>query len=287
MFKFKSYEVSKEVKNNVEYTDEYFALEITNEIVEIIYTLDVSTKDQIIELIKNKSEHDEEEIKKVMGALIEVDGIRKHILKGEENIEIYSLGENARKYLEESNVGTVNYEMLNKNIVNDKLDKVLGKLVTNDLVIKFFKECRVFNSFEISPKIEIIYNEEKGYISPNAVINFGEDIRQVHFFVHTVRKGEDWELELKQNLKYIESMYLNFEKNEILSRKPIFLCIAEDDEQIINVYKNIKQTEIEKDYIAFIKDEQIYNKKAFESISIVIEENGEVKIKNVKISELK
>jgi hypothetical protein len=250
--------------------------------------LDIFTEKQFKSIyvnIKGEEEKFDENFKK----LLNLNVIRKITMEDSGRKEdVYFLANNGAKYIEETNDAEIEYEEKTAEYFNDNIDKLLAKLVTNELVIKYFNECSLFHSFEINPRIEIEYNEEKGYIEPSAVINFGEDLNHVHFLVYTLRKFEGWKEESVQNLSYLEAMYLTFEENEIITKKPLLLCVCEDEKQMMELYKELEETEIPLDFVMFITDEDIYSKEAYKSITIIYKDEEEkVQTKNVEVNEMR
>jgi len=288
-FSYKNFEFRILESKDVNYEDVKVKLgeKFVEEMIELMYTLEVFTEEQLKYIFIKNYEVLESRFEEVLN-ILETNGMIKRILIiSDETIEVLVLSDNSIKYLQDINDIEIEHEEKNEDYFENKKDKILSKLITNDLVIKYFEECSLFHSFEIEPKIEIEYEGEHGYISPNAIINLGEDMNAVHFIVYAIRKGENWENEVSQNVKYLETMYLEYAKTEILTKKPILLCVCEDKKQFMKVYRFFEKTEMPLDYLAFTTDDNLYNKKPKDGIYIVLkDDNDNINIENPKIVEL-
>ncbi len=201
---------------------------------------------------------------------------------------MYMLDINGKNFLEGEERIRIEWNQKDNLAINTHREIFFARLITNQLITKYFTKCSTFYSYEVKPRLKFDKNGEQGYIRPNAIVNFGKKDKQVHFIVESVRKVKGWEEDFKKSLTYVEDLYKYFKPGTQLKQEPIFMFICESDSHLKEVYQILERSSVPLTYVVYTTDKLIDENEPANSIAIVKRsENGNIVIEYPELKQLR
>ena len=264
------------------------------EIVRLVYELRTCTAEQIRSIISKKFGVKPNKIDERIKKLVALRLITRYQFvfntngKFVKSANMYMLDINGKNFLEGEDMINVEWNQKDNLAINTKREIFFGRLITNELITKYYLNCSTFHSFEIKPRIKYDVDGKEGYLRPHALVNFGRKDKQVHFIIYSVRKVEGWEEEFKKSLKYVEDLYKNFKPNKKLMQEPILTFICESDSHLKEVYQLLEKSQVPLTYTVYTTDKLIDENEPANSIAIVKRsESGNIVIEYPELKQLR
>ena len=264
------------------------------EIVKLVYELRTSTAEQIRSIISKKCGVKPGKVDERIKKLVALRLITRYQFvfqnKGQvvKTANMYLLDVNGKTWLEGEDMIDVEWNQKDNLAAFGHPEVFFGRLITNELITKYFTNCSTFYDYEVKPRIKFDKNGEAGYVRPNAIVNFGKKEKQVHFLIYAVRKHEGWEEEFKQTLVYLEELYRYFKPSEQLKQEPILTFICESDSHLKECYQLLEKSQVPLTYTVYTTDKLIDENEPANSIAIVKRsENGNIVIEYPELKQLR
>lgn len=264
------------------------------EIVKLVYELRTCTAEQIRSIISKKFAVKPNKIDERIKKLVALRLITRYQFvfnaKGQtvKTANMYMLDINGKNFLEGEDMVNIEWNQKDNLAINAHREVFFGRLITNELITKYYLNCSSFYSYEIKPRIKFDKNGTEGYIRPHALVNFGKKDKQVHFMIYSIRKAIGWEEEFKKSLTYIEDLYRYFKPSKQLKQEPILTFICESDSHLKEVYQILEKSQVPLTYTVYTTDKLIDENEPANSIAIVKRsENGNIVIEYPELKQLR
>jgi len=264
------------------------------EIVKLVYELRTCTAEQIRSIISKKYGIKQNKIDERIKKLVNLRLITRYQFvfntKGQivKTANMYMLDVNGKNFLEGEERVNVEWNQKDNLAINTHREIFFARLITNELITKYYLNCSTFYSYQVKPRILFDKNGETGYIRPNAVVNFGKKDKQVHFMIYSIRKVNGWEEDFKKTISYIEDLYRYFKPSKQLKQEPILTLICESDSHLKEVYQILEKSQVPLTYTVYTTDKLIDENDPSNSIAIVKRsENGNIVIEYPELKQLR
>ena len=264
------------------------------EIVKLVYELRTSTAEQIRSIISKKFGVKPGKVDERLKKLVALRLITRYQFiintKGQsvKTANMYMLDINGKNWLEGEEMMDVEWNQKDNLAINAHQEIFFARLITNELITKYYLNCSTFYNYKVKPRIKFDKNGTEGYIRPNAVVNFGKKDKQVHFLIYSIRKVDGWEEDFKKTLTYIEDLYRYFKPGKQLKQEPILTFICESDSHLKEVYQILEKSQVPLTYTVYTTDKLIDENEPANSIAIVKRsENGNIVIEYPELKQLR
>lgn len=216
--------------------------EVHFQILEIINNFEFITSRQIYQMLQQKGIEikSQDKLNKKLEDMIKSKIITRYYFSSDEGKGIYRIYclEKMGKYLLNSRSIKTNWQPTD----NTKPVYMLKRrLAGNQVIIAYMQKVPAFRSFNINPVMFAKRQNTKFQASGGGVTLVKNDIK-VDFVFEVVRRNPGWEEKFMEKMKLYEEFYDNFQAKDCgFDKRPQLVVIGEDDEHVIELFKNIKR----------------------------------------------
>ncbi|MBQ6860447.1 MAG: replication-relaxation family protein [Clostridia bacterium] len=119
------------------------------------------------------------------------------------------------------------------------------RLAGNQVIIAYIQKVAAYRSFTINPMLFAKRQNTKFQPSGGGVTLVKNDIK-VDFIFEVVRRNPGWEEKFMEKMKLYEEFYNNYQAKDCgFDKRPQLVIIGEDDEHMIELFKDIKRVNAE------------------------------------------
>ncbi len=119
------------------------------------------------------------------------------------------------------------------------------RLAGNQVIIAYMQKVAAYKSFALNPMMYAKRQNTRFQPSGGQVTVVKDDIK-VDFIFEVVRRNPGWEEKFMEKMKLYEEFYANYQAKDCgFDKRPQLVLIAEDDEHLIELFKNIKRINVE------------------------------------------
>ncbi len=119
------------------------------------------------------------------------------------------------------------------------------RLAGNQVIIAYIQKVGAYRSFNINPILFAKRQNTKFQPSGGGVTLVKNDIK-VDFIFEVVRRNPGWEEKFMEKMKLFEEFYNNYQAKDCgFDKRPQLVIIGEDDEHMIELFKDIKRVNAE------------------------------------------
>lgn len=119
------------------------------------------------------------------------------------------------------------------------------RLAGNQVIIAYMQKVAAYKGFTLNPMIYAKRQNTRFQPSGGQVTVVKDDIK-VDFIFEVVRRNPGWEEKFMEKMKLYEEFYANYQAKDCgFDKRPQLVLIAEDDEHLIELFKNIKRINVE------------------------------------------
>ncbi len=216
--------------------------EIHFQILEIINSFEFITSRQIYQMLAQKGIEikSQDKLNKKLEDMIKSKIITRYYFSSDEGKGIYRIYclEKMGKYLLNSRSIKTNWQPTD----NTKPVYMLKRrLAGNQVIIAYMQKVPAFRSFNLNPILFAKRQNTKFQPSGGMVTLVKNDIK-VDFIFEVVRRNPGWEEKFMEKMKLYEEFYDNYQAKDCgFDKRPQLVIIGEDDEHVIELFKNIKR----------------------------------------------
>ena len=119
------------------------------------------------------------------------------------------------------------------------------RLAGNQVIIAYMQKVAAYKGFTLNPLMYAKRQNTRFQPSGGQVTVVKDDIK-VDFIFEVVRRNPGWEEKFMEKMKLYEEFYANYQAKDCgFDKRPQLVLIAEDDEHLIELFKNIKRINVE------------------------------------------
>lgn len=119
------------------------------------------------------------------------------------------------------------------------------RLAGNQVIIAYMQKVAAYKGFTLNPMMYAKRQNTRFQPSGGQVTVVKDDIK-VDFIFEVVRRNPGWEEKFMEKMKLYEEFYANYQAKDCgFDKRPQLVLIAEDDEHLIELFKNIKRINVE------------------------------------------
>ena len=119
------------------------------------------------------------------------------------------------------------------------------RLAGNQVIIAYMQKVAAYKGFALNPMMYAKRQNTRFQPSGGQVTVVKDDIK-VDFIFEVVRRNPGWEEKFMEKMKLYEEFYANYQAKDCgFDKRPQLVLIAEDDEHLIELFKNIKRINVE------------------------------------------
>lgn len=119
------------------------------------------------------------------------------------------------------------------------------RLAGNQVIIAYMQKVAAYKGFTLNPMLYAKRQNTRFQPSGGQVTVVKDDIK-VDFIFEVVRRNPGWEEKFMEKMKLYEEFYANYQAKDCgFDKRPQLVLIAEDDEHLIELFKNVKRINVE------------------------------------------
>lgn len=119
------------------------------------------------------------------------------------------------------------------------------RLAGNQVIIAYMQKVAAYRGFTLNPMMYAKRQNTRFQPSGGQVTVVKDDIK-VDFIFEVVRRNPGWEEKFMEKMKLYEEFYSNYQAKDCgFDKRPQLVLIAEDDEHLIELFKNVKRVNVE------------------------------------------
>ncbi|MBQ8299431.1 MAG: replication-relaxation family protein [Clostridia bacterium] len=119
------------------------------------------------------------------------------------------------------------------------------RLAGNQVIIAYMQKVAAYKGFTLNPMMYAKRQNTRFQPSGGQVTVVKDDIK-VDFIFEVVRRNPGWEEKFMEKMKLYEEFYANYQAKDCgFDKRPQLVLIAEDDEHLIELFKNVKRINVE------------------------------------------
>ena len=119
------------------------------------------------------------------------------------------------------------------------------RLAGNQVIIAYMQKVAAYRGFTLNPMMYAKRQNTRFQPSGGQVTVVKDDIK-VDFIFEVVRRNPGWEEKFMEKMKLYEEFYSNYQAKDCgFDKRPQLVLIAEDDEHLIELFKNVKRINVE------------------------------------------
>jgi len=220
--------------------------EIHFEILEIINDFQFITSRQIFQLLRFRGIDikSQDKVNKKLEDLIKTKVITRYYFSSTEGkgiYRIYCLDKNG-KYLLNSRGVKTEWQITDN---TKPVYMIKKRLAGNQAIIAYMQKVAAYKGYVVNPGLFAKRQNTKFQASGGQVILVKNDIK-IDIVFEVVRRNPGWEEKFMEKIKLYENFYKNFQAKDCgFDKKPQLIIIGEDDEHIIEIFKNLKKVDAE------------------------------------------
>ena len=220
--------------------------ELHFQILEIINDFEFITSRQIYQMLSHKGIEvkSQDKLNKKLEDMIKSKIITRYYFSSDEGKGIYRIYclDKIGKYLLNSRGIKTNWQPTD----NTKPVYMLKRrLAGNQVIIAYMQKVAAYRSFALNPMLYAKRQNTRFQPSGGQVTVVKDDIK-VDFIFEVVRRNPGWEEKFMEKMKLYEEFYANYQAKDCgFDKRPQLVLIAEDDEHLIELFKNIKRINVE------------------------------------------
>ena len=224
--------------------------ELHFQILEIINDFQFITSRQIFQLLKFRGVDikSQDKVNKKLEDLIKTKVITRYYFSSSEGkgiYRIYCLDKNG-KYLLNSRGVKTEWQITDN---TKPVYMIKKRLAGNQAIIAYMQKVGAYKGYIVNPGLFAKRQNTKFSASGGQVILVKNDIK-IDIIFEVVRRNPGWEEKFMEKIKLYENFYKNFQAKDCgFDKKPQLIIIGEDDEHIIEIFKNLMKVEAELDGI--------------------------------------
>lgn len=224
--------------------------ELHFQILEIINDFQFITSRQIFQLLRFRGVDikSQDKVNKKLEDLIKTKVITRYYFSSSEGkgiYRIYCLDKNG-KYLLNSRGVKTDWQITDN---TKPVYMIKKRLAGNQAIIAYMQKVAAYKGYVVNAGLFAKRQNTKFQASGGQVILVKNDIK-IDIIFEVVRRNPGWEEKFMEKIKLYENFYKNFQAKDCgFDKKPQLIIIGEDDEHIIEIFKNLKKVEAELDGI--------------------------------------
>lgn len=224
--------------------------ELHFQILEIINDFQFITSRQIFQLLRFRGVDikSQDKVNKKLEDLIKTKVITRYYFSSSEGkgiYRIYCLDKNG-KYLLNSRGVKTEWQITDN---TKPVYMIKKRLAGNQAIIAYMQKVSAYKGYVTNPGLFAKRQNTKFQASGGQVILVKNDIK-IDIIFEVVRRNPGWEEKFMEKIKLYENFYKNFQAKDCgFDKKPQLIIIGEDDEHVIEIFKNLKKVDAELDGI--------------------------------------
>ena len=224
--------------------------ELHFQILEIINDFQFITSRQIFQLLRFRGVDikSQDKVNKKLEDLIKTKVITRYYFSSSEGkgiYRIYCLDKNG-KYLLNSRGVKTEWQITDN---TKPVYMIKKRLAGNQAIIAYMQKVAAYKGYIVNAGLFAKRQNTKFQASGGQVVLVKNDIK-IDIIFEVVRRNPGWEEKFMEKIKLYENFYKNFQAKDCgFDKKPQLIIIGEDDEHVIEIFKNSKKVEAELDGI--------------------------------------
>lgn len=220
--------------------------ELHFQILEIINEFQFITSRQIFQLLRFRGVEvkSQDKLNKKLEDLIKTKVITRYYFQSSEGkgiYRIYCLDKNG-KYLLNSRGVKTEWQITDN---TKPVYMIKKRLAGNQAIIAYMHKVGAFKGYVINAGLFSKRQNTKFQASGGQVILVKNDVK-IDIIFEVVRRNPGWEGKFMEKIKLYENFYQNFQAKDCgFDKKPQLIIIGEDDEHVIEIFKNLKKVDAE------------------------------------------
>ena len=220
--------------------------ELHMQILEIISDFGFITSRQIYQMLTKKGIEvkSQDKLNKKLEDMIKSKLITRYYFSSDEGkgiYRVYCLETNGRNLLASREIKTTWVQSDNTKPVYQLKQRLAG----NQVLIAYMQKVAAFRSFTVKPMLFAKRQNMKFTVTGGGVTLVKNDIK-IDFIFEVVRRNVGWEEKFMEKMKLYEEFYNNYQAKDCgFDKRPQLVIIGEDDEHIIELFKNVKRINAE------------------------------------------
>ena len=220
--------------------------ELHMQILEIISDFGFITSRQIYQMLTKKGIEvkSQDKLNKKLEDMIKSKLVTRYYFSSDEGkgiYRVYCLETNGRNLLASREIKTTWVQSDNTKPVYLLKQRLAG----NQVIIAYMQKVAAFRSFTVKPMLFAKRQNMKFTATGGGVTLVKNDIK-IDFIFEVVRRNIGWEEKFMEKMKLYEEFYSNYQAKDCgFDKRPQLVIIGEDDEHIIELFKNVKRINAE------------------------------------------
>lgn len=224
--------------------------ELHFQILEIINDFGFITSRQIYQLLRMKGEElkSQDKLNKKLEDLIKTKVITRYYFESSEGkgiYRVYCLDKNG-KYLLQSRGVKTEWQITDN---TKPVYMIKKRLAGNQAIIAYMQKVGAFKGYVVNSNLFAKRQNTKFSASGGQVVLVKNDIK-VDIIFEVVRRNPGWEEKFMEKIKLYENFYKNFQAKDCgFDKKPQLIIIGEDDNHLVEIFKDFMRVQAELDGI--------------------------------------
>lgn len=220
--------------------------ELHFQILEIINDFEFVTSRQIFQMLTKKGIEvkSQDKLNKKLEDMIKTKIITRYYFSSDEGKGIYRIYclDKVGKYLLNSRGIKTNWQPTD----NTKPVYMLKRrLAGNQVIIAYMQKVAAYRGFNLNPILYAKRQSTKFQPSGGSVSLVKNDIK-LDFIFEVVRRNPGWEEKFMEKMKLYEEFYDNYQAKDCgFDKRPQLVIIGEDDNHVIDLFRDIKRIKVE------------------------------------------
>lgn len=220
--------------------------ELHFQILEIINDFEFVTSRQIYQMLMKKGIEikSQDKLNKKLEDMIKSKIITRYYFSSDEGKGIYRIYclDKVGKYLLNSRAIKTTWQPTD----NTKPVYMLKRrLAGNQVIIAYMQKVAAYKGFNLNPILYAKRQSTKFQPSGGSVTLVKNDIK-LDFIFEVVRRNPGWEEKFMEKMKLYEEFYDNFQAKDCgFDKRPQLVIIGEDDEHVIEIFKDTKRINVD------------------------------------------
>lgn len=220
--------------------------ELHFQILEIINEFSFITSRQIYMLLKMRGEElkSQDKLNKKLEDLIKTKVITRYYFESSEGkgiYRVYCLDKNG-KYLLQSRGIKTEWQITDN---TKPVYMIKKRLAGNQAIIAYMQKVAAYRSHLVNVNLFAKRQNTKFSASGGQVVLVKNDIK-VDIIFEVVRRNPGWEEKFMEKMKLYENFYKNFQAKDCgFDKKPQLIIIGEDDNHLVEIFKNLMRVQAE------------------------------------------
>ncbi len=220
--------------------------ELHFQILEIVNDFGFITSRQIYQILRMKGEDlkSQDKLNKKLEDLIKTKVITRYYFESSEGkgiYRVYCLDKNG-KYLLQSRGIKTEWQITDN---TKPVYMIKKRLAGNQAIIAYMQKVSAFRGYVVNVNLFAKRQNTKFNASGGQVILVKNDIK-VDIIFEVVRRNPGWEEKFMEKMKLYENFYKNYQAKDCgFDKKPQLIIIGEDDDHLVEIFKNFMRVQAE------------------------------------------